>query len=242
LCASGSDAFLTGASQLCPTNPAGANGQYFPPTVAVHLVKLACERPELRGRSLSQWDCRELARQLEREGVVESISPETVRHILTHHKLKPWHHHLWLSSQTPRDAAFHARVTNIVDLYTRPLRDEEIVLCVDEKISLQPRPCLQPTRPAQPGLPNRVEHEYWRAGALNLFAGFDTRTGRVYGPCYARKQQREFMAFLAYLDAEIPATLTTIHIVCDNARAHHGKEVRPWLSAHPRFVLHFTPL
>jgi hypothetical protein len=26
----------------------------------------------------------------------------------------------------------------------------------------------------------RVEHDYERKGALNLFAGFETRTGKVY--------------------------------------------------------------
>jgi hypothetical protein len=40
----------------------------FPPEVAVHLVKLACERPDLCGRSLSQWDCTELARALVESG------------------------------------------------------------------------------------------------------------------------------------------------------------------------------
>jgi hypothetical protein len=208
----------------------------------VHLVKLACERPDHLGRSLSQWDCAELARQLEAEGLVESISSETVRRILAHHKLKPWRHHLWLSPTTPRDATFYACVADIVDLYTRPLADDEVVLCVDEKTSLQPRPRLHATQPAQPSLPNRVEHEYRRAGALNLFAGFDTRTGRVYGRCAGRKRQREFIAFLEDLDAEIPAPIKTIHLVCDNARAHHGQQVREWLTAHPRFVMHFTPV
>jgi transposase len=210
--------------------------------VAVHLLKLACERPDKLGRSLSQWDCRELAQQLEREGIVESISPETVRRILSHHNLKPWCHHLWLSPHTPRDTAFYARVADIVDLYTRHLHHDERVLCVDEKTSLQPRPRLHPTRPPKAGFPNRVEHEYRRAGALNLLAAFDTRTGRVYGQCYARKRQREFIAFLAHLEAEMPAMIKTIHLVCDNARAHQGQEVRRWLTSHPRFVLHFTPV
>jgi hypothetical protein len=210
--------------------------------VAVHLVKLACERPDKLGRSLSQWDCTELARQLERDGIVEHISAETVRRILTHHKLKPWRHHLWLSPHTPRDAEFCARVADIVNLYTRSLQDDEMVLCLDEKTSLQPRPRLHATRPAKPGLPNLVEHEYRRVGALNLLAAFETRTGRVYGQCYGRKRQRELIAFLAHLEAEIPAAIQTIHIVCDNARAHHGKEVRRWLTSHPRFVVHFTPV
>jgi hypothetical protein len=122
-----------------------------------------------------------LARQLVRDGVVPSISSETVRRILEHHRLKPWRHHLWLSPKVPRDAAFAAAVQAICDLYTRPLAPHERVLCVDEKTSLQPRTRLSPTRPAQPGLPVRVEHEYQRKGALNLFAAFDTRSGKVYG-------------------------------------------------------------
>jgi transposase len=47
---------------------------------------------------------------------------------------------------------------------------------------------------------------------------------------------------MAYLDAEMPTTITTIHLICDNARPHHGKHVRAWLPCHPRFVLHFTPV
>ena len=54
----------------------------------MHLVKIACERPDKVGRSLSHWDCAELARQLIADGVVDSISPQTVQRILAHHKLK----------------------------------------------------------------------------------------------------------------------------------------------------------
>lgn len=203
---------------------------------------MACERPDKLGRSLSQWDCLELARQLEHEGIVEHISVETVRRILAHHKLKPWRSHLWLSPTTPRDLEFCARVAALVDLYTRSLRHDEIVLCTDEKTSLQPRPRRHATRPATSELPNRVEHEYRRAGALNLLAAFDTRTGQVYGQCYPRKRQQEFLAFLEHLDAEIPSPIKIIHLVCDNARAHTGKQVQTWLTAHGRFVVHFTPV
>jgi hypothetical protein len=86
----------------------------FSPAVALYVVKLACERPDVLGRSLSQWDSTELARQLVRDGVVETISPQTVQRILAHHKLKPWRHHLWLSPQVPRDATFAAQVQDLV--------------------------------------------------------------------------------------------------------------------------------
>jgi transposase len=206
------------------------------------LVKIACERPDKLGRSLSQWDCRELARQLVRDGVVDSISPETVRRILENHQLKPWRHHLWLSPKVPRDEAFAAAVQEICDLYTRPLAAHEMVLCVDEKTSLQPRTRKSATLPAQPGMPVRVEHEYERKGALNLFAAFDTRTGNVYGRTAERKRQKEFIEFLEQLEGDIPAEITVIHIVLDNLRMHKGKQVQAWLARHPRFVFHHPPV
>ena len=219
-----------------------AENLFFSPDVAVHLVKLACERPDLQGRSLSQWDCQALASQLVAGGVVESISAETVRRVLTSHKLKPWRVHAWMSPKAPRDAEFYRRVLDITHLYTRPLAEDEVVLCADEKTSLQPRPRLHPTRPALPGCPNLVEHEYKRAGALNLLAAFDTRSGKVYGRTYPRKRQREFIDSLEHIDADIPATIKTIHVICDNVPMHHGKEVQRWLVEHPRFQFHFTPV
>ena len=45
----------------------------FPPLVEDYIVKMACERPDPCGRSLSQWDCQQIAEQLVRQGVVRSI-------------------------------------------------------------------------------------------------------------------------------------------------------------------------
>ena len=108
--------------------------------VALYVVKLACERPDVVGRSLSQWDSAELARQLVRDGIVEAISPQTVQRILASHKLKPWRHHLWLSPTVPRDATFAAQVTEIVTLYTRPLGTWEMGLCGRENPYPAPAP------------------------------------------------------------------------------------------------------
>ena len=209
----------------------------------MHVVRLACERPDMRGRRLSQWDGTELVRQLIAAGIVVDISAATVRRMLAAPQLQPWRQQLWLYPKQPRDAACYATVLELIELYTRPLRAEELVLSVDEKTSLQPRPRRHPTQPAQPqNLPNRCEHEYRRAGALNLFAAFDTRSGKVYGHCYARTRQRAFIDFLETVDVEIDEHICTIHLVCDHVSTHHGKEVRKWLTTHPRFVGHFTPV
>jgi transposase len=210
--------------------------------VAVETVRLACERPDTVGRSLSQWDSAEIARVLVESGVVSAISRQTVQRILESHRLKPWRHHLWLRPRGERDETFAACVEHIVKLYTRPLGIWERVICVDEKTSLQPRPRLSPTLGARPGCPVRVEHEYKRAGALNLFAGFDTRSGKVFATTADRKRQVEFIEFLEHLDREIDPGVTTIHLVLDNVSVHKGKKVQKWLAAHPRFQMHFTPV
>lgn len=208
----------------------------------MHAVKIACQRPDTAGRSLSQWDCAEIARQLIADHLVETISAERVRQLLADHRLKPWRHKMWLSPKVPRDEVFAAQVRQICDLYTRSLEPQEVVLCVDEKTSLQPRTRLSPTLAAKPGHPIRVEHEYQRKGALNLFAAFDTRTGKVYGHTAERKRQQEFIEFLEQLDREIPPEKTVIHIVLDNVRMHKGKQVLAWLEKHPRFVFHHPPV
>ena len=115
-------------------------------------------------------------------------------------------------------------------------------LCVDEKTSLQPRTRTAPTRAAQPGQPVRVEHEYTRTGALNLFAGFDTRTGKVYATTAERQRQVECIAFLEQVDREIAPAIMRIHVVLDNVRRHKGKHVQAWLATHPRVVFSFPPV
>jgi transposase len=77
---------------------------------------------------------------------------------------------------------------------------------------------------------------------LNLFAAFDTRTGKVYGMTASRKRQSEFIAFLEQLDRTIPKSVKTIHVVLDNLRVHKGKQVQAWLAKHPRFVFHHPPI
>lgn len=215
----------------------------FPPIVGTVLVKLACELPEDQARSLCTWTCAELAKELIRDGVVDSISPSSVQRIVASHKLKPWRVHHWLSSHVPRDEAFQLAVDNLCDLYTRPLGQHERVLCLDEKTSLQPRTRTSANRPARaPNKPVRVEHEYVRKGALNLLAAFDTRTGHVIGILRRRKRQDEFIELLEAIDRATGAEVTLLHLVCDNVSIHRGKRTQAWLAAHPRFRMHFTPV
>ena len=239
--ARGRDALPRRALTDSLTKNARAASPFFPPVVALSVVKLAWERPDLVGRSLSQWEGAALARPLVHDGVVEAMSPQTVQRILRHPKLTPWRPPLWRSPQVPREAAFAAQGQEIVALYTRPLGVGERVWCVDEKTSRQPRTRKAPPLAAQPGQPVRVEHADTRKGALHLFAGFDTRTGKVYATTAERKRQVECIAWLAQVDRAIVPAITTIHGILDHVRMHKGKQGQAWLAKHPRFVGHFPP-
>jgi transposase len=46
--------------------------------------------------------------------------------------------------------------------------------------------------------------------------------------------------FLQTLDREVPADLD-VHVILDNSSTHKTPAIRKWLTARPRFVLHFTP-
>ena len=242
-CACGASASCASGCEGWKTCLAAGGQPDSPPSVAAELVKLACELPDDKRRSLSTWTCAELARTLRRDGVVENISPSSVQRILGSHRLKPWRVHYWLSPKVPRDEAFRRQTLEICDLYTRPLAPHERILSLDEMTSLQPRPRTAPTKPAQPDLvPVRLEHEYARRGALNLLAAFDTRTGEVIGICRPRKRQLELIELLEEIEHRTPPHVTAIHLVCDNVITHKGKRVRAWLARHSRFQMHFTPV
>ena len=97
-----------------------------------------------------------------------------------------------------------AQVQAVAHLLTGPPAAHEVVLSLDQMTSLHPHPRRLLTRPAQPGHPLEVEHEYGRAGATHLVAAFDTHAGRVYGLTVRRKRQLEYLALLEHLDRAVP--------------------------------------
>lgn len=205
------------------------------------IVFIACQRPDSVGRSLSQWDCKEIAKEVEKSGLVESISYKTIYRILEKDKLKPWLNHMWINPRVPRDEAFYKKIKKIEKFYIGKVKGDEIRLSLDEKTSIQPRKREYPTKPAMPGIPNLVEHEYERMGALHLFAAFNIINGEVYGTCYENKRQFELIDFLEFLDDEIHYNIKRIRILCDNVSIHKGSLTRQWLIKHPRFKFEHTP-
>ena len=114
------------------------------------------------------------------------------------------------------------------------------MLCVEEKTQIQALNRTAPVFPMLPGTPARASHDDVRHGSSSLYAASDLASGKVIGSLHNRHRATEFLAFLRKIDVDVPADLD-VHLVLDNASTHKTPAVKRWLTAHPRFVLHFTP-
>jgi len=135
------------------------------------------------------------------------------------------------------DTEFVAKAADVVGLYMAP-PDNAIVLCVDEKPSIQALERAQ----GYLKLPNGRaltghSHDYKRHGTTTLFAALDLATGKVAATHKKRRRRVEFLAFMDDIVALHPGK--EIHAVLDNLNTHKNNEA--WLAAHPNVHFHFTP-
>lgn len=138
-----------------------------------------------------------------------------------------------------KDPLFVEKVRDVVGLYLDP-PERAVVLCVDEKSQIQALDRSAPTLPMLPGTPARATHDYKRNGTSSLFAALEVASGKVIGSLHSRHRAIEFKRFLQKIDGEVPADMD-VHLILDNYATHKTPQIKRWLAAHPRFVLHFTP-
>lgn len=63
----------------------------------IELFALACSKPEDYGRPISHWTSRELAEEIMKQEIIESISVRHVRRLLEEAELKPHQSRYWLT-------------------------------------------------------------------------------------------------------------------------------------------------
>ncbi len=201
-----------------------------PRTVCDDQVEAVITRTlETTPSGATHWSTRSLAAEL-------GMSQSAVSRIWWAFGLAPHKQDSWKLSKDP---LFVDKVRDVVGLYLKP-PERALVLCVDEKTQIQALNRTQPVFPMLPGTPARASHDYVRHGTSSLYAALDLTTGKVIGALHGRHRAQEFLAFLKTIDTNVPADLD-VHLVLDNASTHKTPAVRRWLTAHPRFVVHFTP-
>jgi transposase len=177
----------------------------------------------------THWSCRTMARQV-------GVSPATVQRVWAARGLKP---HLVKTFKLSNDPRFEEKLIDVVGLYLAP-PDNAIVLCLDEKSSVQALDRTQPSLPMTKGRAATMTSDYKRNGTTTLFAALDVLTGKVIGQCLPRHRHEEFLKFLRKIERETPKGLQ-VHLICDNYATHKHPDVNAWLAKHPRVHMHFTP-
>ena len=180
-------------------------------------------------KDATHWATRSMAAEV-------GLNQTAVHRIWKAFGLQPHRSETWKLS---RDPQFIEKVRDVVGLYLNP-PERAVVLCVDEKSQIQALDRTAPILPMLPGVPERATHDYKRSGTSSLYAALDLATGKVIGRLHSRHRAIEFKQFLKTLDREVPTELD-VHIVLDNSATHKTPAIQRWLTAHPRFVLHFTP-
>jgi transposase len=193
------------------------------------LEEVIVKTLESTPKDATHWSTRSMAREV-------GLTQTAVSQIWRAFALQPHRHGSWKLSKDP---LFIEKVRDVVGLYLNP-PERAVVLCVDEKSQIQALDRTAPILPMLPGTPARATHDYKRSGTSSLYAALDLSTGKVIGRLHSRHRAIEFKKFLKTLEHEVPAELD-VHLVLDNSSTHKTPQIKAWLAAHPRFVLHFTP-
>ncbi len=144
------------------------------------------------------------------------------------------------------DAQYRARMYDLLDLYARPLKLDEPVVCIDEK-STQLLAHSRAPLPMKCGTPVREDYEYVRRGTCNLFVAVAPKAGRRTVRVTERRGKVDFVAFVRHLIENVYGSARRIHLVLDNLNTHFrkcfeevlGKDAAAQLLRRVRF--HYTP-
>lgn len=193
-------------------------------TVRQRVQTRVCQQPE----DQSRWTVRTLATEL-------GLPASTVHTMLVQAKLQP--HRIRTFTFSP-DPDFEAKLLDIVGLYLNP-PENALVLCVDEKPSIQALDRTQPLLPLSAKKPRSWTNEYVRHGTQTLLAALEIATGKVIAHVRDRRTSEDFLTFMNDVVKSYPSR--ELHVVLDNLNIHKNEAARKWLLCHPRMHFHYTP-
>jgi transposase len=198
----------------------GAPGQFTPEQVA-QIYALACEPPENSGRPITHWTAAELADELQKRGVVESISASQVGRYLREAKLQPHKSRYWLNTKEKDPEEFQAQVQAVCDCYQDAPAlyrcHNTHTISVDEMTGVPALERIAPALPMAPGMGVRIEFEYKRHGTLCLIGNFEVTTGELLRPTIG-PTEADFVGHIAQTVSSDPTAGWVF--VLDNLNIH----------------------
>jgi hypothetical protein len=151
-------------------------------------------------------------------GVVEKISPETIRAVLKKSELKPRQHRQW-SLPEALSGEYVAAMEDVLVVDEMPYDPRYPTVCLDEKpvvLHAEVRPGL----PLAPGQVERRDYEYERHGTANLFVMVEPLAGWRHVAVTAHRTKQDYAECLRYLVEERYPKAERIYLVQDNLNTH----------------------
>jgi hypothetical protein len=242
----GESGFLTNAWPDSRKGHGRGDPALFPPEIIVAVKALACQLPKQLGLAFSRFTHDEIARQVEKQGIVASISGKTVWRWLSKDAIRPWCYRSWI---WPRDPDFEQKAARVLDLYHgiwegKPLSSHDCVICCDEKTSIQARHRVRPITAPTAGRYGRVEHEYKRRGSLAYMAAWDVRQAKIFGLCKANTGIASFHDLADLVMRQQPyRSARRVFWVTDNGSSHRGQtSIHRLKSWYPNTIQIHTPI
>jgi len=201
------------------TAPAAPSG--FPPLQRAQIIQLACLEPVARGLHITHWSSADLARQAVADGIIEAISPRSVRRILHEVELQPHRTRFWKTARLT--AEFLKRTVKILWCYTYAAhlaRRGYWVVCADELPNFQVLERV-PIRRAVPGSIEQREFEYKRHGTVTVLVFLIVPTGRMEAVCLEAKSAAHYTAALRAFRRR-HRHLRGVYLIHDGDSTHTG--------------------
>ena len=212
--------------------PRAGTRRTFTPLQRAQIVALACSAPRPYGKPWQRWSGEKLAQVAVEQGLVTAIAPGTIRGWLRADKIKPWRYHSWQHSTDPQ---FVEKAVPVLDLYAHAPALQahgELIVCADEKTSIQARQRVSPTKAAAPGKVRQVADRYKRMGALQLFCALVVASGLTFPQTRTTKKFLDCKAFLlAFFQSALCAGIKILHLILDNGPTHAPKQLSAWLAS-----------
>jgi len=212
----------------------------FDDRVKSQIVAMVCSNPP---EGFDRWTMRLLKEKVIQEGIVGTISHETIRVILEEHDLKPWRQKSWCVPDL--DEEFIKRMEDVLEVYERPYDALKPLICLDEK-PIQLLADVRPPSGVAPGECKKVDYEYKRNGTANVFCSVEPLLGKYINHVTETRTGNEFAKFLSSIERRY-SHANKIVLIMDNLNIHFENSLirfygeieakRIW----SRLEIHYTP-
>lgn len=205
----------------------GSPGKFTAEQIA-HVILIGSQSPCDFDRPVNAWTGRELADELKKKNIVESISTSRVNHFLRLVKLKPQHRKGWCFTTEKDQALFNQQVKEVCQTYLQASesyrRDGTRTVCVDEMTSLQANERRAPTKLPKPDQIGKMECQYTRHGTLSLTGSWDVVLGQmIFTTINETRNAEDFAKHISETLATDPKASWVF--VMDNLNTHYGEPI-----------------